>query len=75
MEAIEFLKKMNKQTGLHALQWNNLLEGAAVDHQTDLTNTGSFSAVGSDGSNYKTRIEKYCRWGGSIFQASDFGER
>ena len=37
--------------------------------------TGNFSGVGSDGSSYKQRIEKYCRWGGSIFQTIDFGER
>jgi len=33
------------------------------------------SSVGSDGSAYKERIERYCRWGGSIFQALDFGAR
>ena len=31
--------------------------------------------IGSNGSTYKDRIEKYCRWGGSIFQALDFGPR
>ena len=33
------------------------------------------AGTGSDGSTYKERIERYCRWGGSIFQALDFGER
>ena len=26
-----------------------------------------------DGSNYNTRIEKYCKWGGSIYESIDYG--
>jgi len=60
---------------LPPLKWCDFLEKAAIDHQTDLSKTGELSGVGSDGSTYKERIERYCRWGGSIFQAIDFGER
>ena len=37
--------------------------------------TGEFSHKGSDQSTYKDRIERYCRWGGSIFEAMDFAVR
>lgn len=30
---------------------------------------------GSDKSTYKDRIERYCQWGGSIFEAIDYGQR
>lgn len=33
------------------------------------------SHTGSDKSTYKTRIEKYCAWGGSIFEAIDYGQK
>lgn len=33
------------------------------------------SHTGSDMSTYKDRIERYCRWGGSIFEALDFAPR
>lgn len=75
LEAIEALKSMKGKPGLRALQWSNLLERAAIDHQTDLSKSGELSGTGSDGSSYKERIERYCRWGGSIYQAMDFGER
>jgi uncharacterized protein YkwD len=57
------------------LEWCEFLEKAAIDHQSDLSITGELGGTGSDGSTYKDRIERYCRWGGSIFQAIDFGER
>ena len=37
--------------------------------------TGEYSHKGSDQSTYKDRIERYCRWGGSIFEAMDFAMR
>ena len=37
--------------------------------------TGEFSHKGSDQSTYKDRIERYCRWGGSIYEAMDFAVR
>jgi len=40
-----------------------------------MTASGRMGASGSDGSSYKDRIERYCRWGGSIYQAIDLGER
>lgn len=66
---------MREETNMQALLWCQYLAKAAEDHQKDLTDTGDLSAIGSDGSSYKQRIEKYCRWGGSIFQALDFGAR
>ena len=75
VEAIEHIKRMPKATNMQPLLWSELLERAAIDHQQDLMETGDMGAIGSDGSTYKERIEKYCRWGGSIFQALDFGPR
>lgn len=66
---------MPKRLDLAPLTWNEHLERAAADHQQDMTATGSMSGAGSDGTTYKDRIERYCRWGGAIFQAIDFGER
>jgi len=48
---------------------------AAEDHYSDIGDKGLLSHKGSDGSTYKDRIEKYCRWGGGIFEAMDFGHR
>ena len=66
---------MPESTGLRPIEWNELLEKAALDHRRDLTATGRMGATGSDGSTYKDRVERYCRWGGSIYQAIDLGER
>ena len=67
LEAIQTIQKLPKGVVLKELEWSDLLEKAAIDHQRDLTATGELSGVGSDGSTYKVRIERYCRWGGSIF--------
>jgi len=57
------------------LEWSEALEQAAKDHYRDIASKGSFSHAGSDGSNYKDRIERYCKWGGAIFEACDFAPR
>lgn len=49
------------------------LEKAAYDHQTDMTNTGIKGHIGSDKSNTKDRIEKYCKWIGTIGENIDYG--
>jgi len=74
-EAIIELHNMPEDTDLAPLEWSMLLEKAANDHRRDMTATGRMGATGSDGSTYKDRIERYCRWGGSIYQAIDLGER
>lgn len=74
-EAIIELHNMPETTGLRKIEWSELLEKAAIDHRRDMTATGRMGATGSDGSTYKNRIERYCRWGGSIYQAIDLGER
>jgi len=58
-----------------ALKWNECLVSAAKDHYQDISKSNSFSHVGSDKSSYKDRIERYCRWGGSIFEIMDFAPR
>ena len=41
----------------------------------DIGSKGILSHIGSDKSNYKSRIEMHCQWGGSIFEAIDYGAR
>ena len=74
LDCIKSLKAI-KPGALEPFAWNDLLERAASDHQADIEVTGDFSHKGQDGSTYKDRIERYCRWGGSIFEAMDFARR
>jgi len=57
------------------MKWSPELEKAAADHKNDIGAKGLLSHTGSDKSNYKQRIEKYCKWGGSIFEAIDYGQK
>jgi uncharacterized protein YkwD len=67
--AIAYLEKATKQP---AMVWSEELAQACMDHYLDISKSGSFNHVGSDKSSYKDRIERYCRWGGSIFESLDF---
>ena len=49
------------------------MEKAGADHLKDIGPKGILSHTGSDKSTYKSRIEKHCKWGGSIFEAIDYG--
>tara|TARA_B100001287_G_scaffold235848_1_gene208228 strand:+ start:91794 stop:92378 length:585 start_codon:yes stop_codon:yes gene_type:complete len=49
------------------------LEKAAFDHQKDMSKTGIMGHIGSDNSNSKDRIERYCRWTGTIGENIDYG--
>ncbi|CDW71758.1 UNKNOWN [Stylonychia lemnae] len=73
LEAISYLKNIKEQ--LKPLNWNENLYKAAQDHVNDIGSKGILSHVGSNKSSYKDRIEKYCKWGGSIFEAMNFGPR
>jgi uncharacterized protein YkwD len=55
------------------LEWSDPLQKAATDHLLDIGPKGLLSHQGSDKSNYKDRIERYCKWGGSIFESIDYG--
>jgi uncharacterized protein YkwD len=55
------------------MEWSEELERAALDHLEDIGPKGLLSHAGSDKSSYKQRIERYCKWGGSIFEAIDYG--
>jgi len=57
------------------MKWSSELFKAADDHAKDIGEKGLLSHKGSDGSTYKDRIEKHCKWGGTIFEAIDYGER
>lgn len=51
---------------------------ACQDHFEDILKSedpSRLSHTGSDQSTYKDRIERYCRWGGSIFEGLDFAPR
>lgn len=55
------------------LEWSDSLHSASRDHLVDIGNKGLLSHYGSDKSTYKERIERYCQWGGSIYEAIDYG--
>ena len=71
-DAIAFLKKVKAAS---PLKWDECLLRACKDHYKDIAVKGLTSHIGSDKSTYKDRIERYCRWGGSIFEAMDFAPR
>jgi len=71
-EAIQFLKTQLK---LEPLKWSDELHYATTDHYRDLSSNEVFSHTGSDKSTFKQRIERYCTWGGTIFEAMDFAPR
>jgi uncharacterized protein YkwD len=55
---------------------NEHLDKAARDHYIDIATNALYSHKSSDGKRtYKERIEKYCVWGGSIFEAILYGEK
>ena len=39
----------------------------------DIGQKGILSHTGSDKSSFKDRIERYCKWGGGIFESIDYG--
>lgn len=75
INAIKFLEGLKESVLIPPLQWSESLSKACDDHYQDISKTGSFSHVGSDKSSYKERIERHCRWGGSIFESLDFFPR
>lgn len=72
-EAIEALKGV--KGSLSELEWSPELEKAALDHLGDIGSKGLLSHTGSDKSSYRDRVERYCRWGGSLFEAIDYGPK
>lgn len=60
---------------LPPFEWNENLMKAAQDHLDDIGPKGLLSHTGSNKSSYKERIEKYVKWGGSIFEAINYGPR
>ena len=71
-EALTYLK--NCKGDLKPLLFNNYLRKAAQDHFNDIAPKGLTTHFSSDKkTTYKERIEKHCRWGGSIFEAILYG--
>mmetsp|Transcript_35141 Transcript_35141/g.35779 ORF Transcript_35141/g.35779 Transcript_35141/m.35779 type:complete len:325 (+) Transcript_35141:257-1231(+) len=70
-EAIIFLKN---SAPLEALNPNQFLESAAVDHCLDLYNNGLTTHDGSNGCTIAERIEKYAAWSGSIAESINFNQ-
>ncbi len=60
---------------LPEIEWNECLEKAAREHLNDIGPKGILSHIGSNKSSYNERIEKQCKWGGSIFEAIAYGPR
>jgi uncharacterized protein YkwD len=54
------LKSIKDTNSLPEIKWDDYLEKAALDHYKDISTHGLLSHTGSDKSNYKQRVEKYC---------------
>ena len=70
-DAIQYLKTL--KDALPELTLSDCLSKAAKSHVSDIGPKGILSHTGSDKSSYKERIERHCQWGGSIFEAIDYG--
>lgn len=71
-EAVKFLKKQKPVEP--ELFYNELLEQAAGDHAEDIGSRGLTGHTGSDKSTYNQRIERYCKWGGAIYESIDYSK-
>jgi len=71
-EAVEFLKKQKPVTIEYF--FNELLQKSAADHANDIGPKGLTGHTGSDKSNYGQRIERYCKWGGAIYESIDYSQ-
>lgn len=69
-EAIKFLKKQ-KPVDVE-LYFSDLLQKSAQDHASDIGSNGKTGHTGTDNSTYGQRIERYCKWGGAIFESIDY---
>lgn len=69
-EAVKFLKK--QEPVLPELMFSELLESASKDHAQDIGPKGMTGHTGSDKSNFGKRIERYCKWGGAIYESIDY---
>jgi uncharacterized protein YkwD len=69
-EAVKFLKK--QEPVLPEFMYNELLESASKDHAEDIGPKGMTGHTGSDKSNFGQRIERYCKWGGAIYESIDY---
>jgi uncharacterized protein YkwD len=70
VECINFLKSASR---LSALKWSPQLSEAANSHASDTGLKGIFGHVGSDGSNMRTRVERFCKWQGTIGENIAYG--
>lgn len=71
-EAVEFLKKQKPVEP--EFFFNELLQQSASDHADDLGPKGLTGHTGSDKSTYGQRIERYCKWGGAIYESIDYSK-
>jgi len=65
----DLMKMLRSDSKAPALNLNESLQNAALDHANDMAATGITSHTGSDGSNFKERIERYALVGGYIYQS------
>lgn len=71
LEAIDFLSKQSKTKELVI---NEFLTKTAWNHAVDIGTSGSYSHIGNDNSDLKTRIERYCNWDIAIAENIVFNE-
>lgn len=70
LETIETLKQTDP---LPAILWSPSIAKACQDHANDIGSKGSYSHVGSDGSQLGARLDRYGHWSGTIGENIDFG--
>lgn len=68
-EAIAFLQKVQP---IEALEWDDNIAKACLDHALDIGHSGSFSHTGSDSSSMISRLERYGKPKGYVGESMDF---
>jgi hypothetical protein len=73
-EAVEdCISDMRDRDSMEPLQPSSELAMAAIDHAGDLSLTGETGHVGSDGSQFSQRIERYGQWLNTIGEVISYG--
>ena len=69
-EVIDFLQTCGPR---EQLQWKDSISKACRDHANDIGPKGTYSQIGSDGSNLGVRLERHGKWEGQIAENMSFG--
>ena len=69
-DAMSYLKTLKPA---YPLEYSEEISQACRDHISDIGPKGLTTHLGSDGSNFTDRLEKYCEWDGIVVECLDFG--